>query len=211
MHGCMACAWPPRPFAVVASCWAPPQNPARPPQTLPAPNPALPPAATWWATRASSATASPTRAKWSRCVVVRCRGAGGVRAPAPACAGRMPGARITPLTLPPAPQMWAEKEMRNLARLHAAGILCPKPLQLRLHVLGACTCPPGGLALATRYFEKPASKPHLAPSIPPPPPRSDGVYRRKRRGGAAAQRRGAAAAAHAPGVLRCAIMNSGLR
>ncbi|KAI7837741.1 hypothetical protein COHA_008463 [Chlorella ohadii] len=32
-------------------------------------------------------------------------------------------------------KMWAEKEMRNLARLHAAGILCPKPLQLRLHVL----------------------------------------------------------------------------
>lgn len=26
--------------------------------------------------------------------------------------------------------------MRNLARLHAAGIPCPKPLQLRLHVLG---------------------------------------------------------------------------
>ena len=32
-------------------------------------------------------------------------------------------------------QMWAEKEMRNLARLHAAGIRCPQPLQLRLHVL----------------------------------------------------------------------------
>lgn len=47
---------------------------------------------------------------------------------------------------PPSPprQMWAEKEMRNLARLHAAGILCPKPLQLRLHVLGACVCLPLG-------------------------------------------------------------------
>ncbi len=33
-------------------------------------------------------------------------------------------------------KMWAEKEMRNLARLHAAGIPCPKPLQLRMHVLG---------------------------------------------------------------------------
>ena len=28
-------------------------------------------------------------------------------------------------------KMWAEKEMRNLARLHAAGINCPKPLQVR--------------------------------------------------------------------------------
>ena len=34
-------------------------------------------------------------------------------------------------------KLWAEKEMRNLARLAAAGILCPRPLQLRLHVLGA--------------------------------------------------------------------------
>ena len=32
-------------------------------------------------------------------------------------------------------KMWAEKEMRNLARLHAAGIRCPKPVQLRTHVL----------------------------------------------------------------------------
>lgn len=32
-------------------------------------------------------------------------------------------------------KMWAEKEMRNLLRLHAAGIPCPKPVQLRLHVL----------------------------------------------------------------------------
>lgn len=32
-------------------------------------------------------------------------------------------------------KMWAEKEMRNLARLHAAGIPCPKPIELRLHVL----------------------------------------------------------------------------
>ncbi len=28
-------------------------------------------------------------------------------------------------------KMWAEKEMRNLMRLHAAGINCPKPLQVR--------------------------------------------------------------------------------
>ena len=33
-------------------------------------------------------------------------------------------------------KLWAEKEMRNLARLHAAGINCPKPVQLRMHVLG---------------------------------------------------------------------------
>ncbi|GIL49848.1 hypothetical protein Vafri_6156 [Volvox africanus] len=32
-------------------------------------------------------------------------------------------------------KMWAEKEMRNLMRLHAAGINSPQPLQLRLHVL----------------------------------------------------------------------------
>ena len=32
-------------------------------------------------------------------------------------------------------KMWAEKEMRNLARLHSAGIRCPKPVQLRMHVL----------------------------------------------------------------------------
>ena len=32
-------------------------------------------------------------------------------------------------------QVWAEKEMRNLARIHAAGIPCPKPQALRLHIL----------------------------------------------------------------------------
>jgi len=32
-------------------------------------------------------------------------------------------------------KLWAEKEMRNLKRLHAAGIPCPEPLQLKLHVL----------------------------------------------------------------------------
>jgi RIO kinase 1 len=31
--------------------------------------------------------------------------------------------------------MWAEKEMRNLARLKAAGLCCPAPLHLRSHVL----------------------------------------------------------------------------
>jgi RIO kinase 1 len=31
--------------------------------------------------------------------------------------------------------MWAEKEARNLSRMHDAGIRCPKPLQLRNHVL----------------------------------------------------------------------------
>ncbi|KAL5666582.1 hypothetical protein ACJX0J_026690, partial [Zea mays] len=30
---------------------------------------------------------------------------------------------------------WAEKEMRNLLRVRAAGIRCPAPLLLRLHVL----------------------------------------------------------------------------
>ena len=31
--------------------------------------------------------------------------------------------------------MWAEKEARNLSRMHEAGIRCPKPLLLRTHVL----------------------------------------------------------------------------
>ncbi|KIW93251.1 uncharacterized protein Z519_05856 [Cladophialophora bantiana CBS 173.52] len=33
-------------------------------------------------------------------------------------------------------KMWAEKEMRNLKRIHGAGIPCPEPLYLRRHVLG---------------------------------------------------------------------------
>lgn len=32
-------------------------------------------------------------------------------------------------------QLWAEKEFRNLRRIHAAGIPCPEPLALKLHVL----------------------------------------------------------------------------
>ena len=32
-------------------------------------------------------------------------------------------------------KVWAEKEMRNLKRIHAAGIPCPEPIHLRLHVL----------------------------------------------------------------------------
>ncbi|OQD70245.1 hypothetical protein PENDEC_c025G04839 [Penicillium decumbens] len=32
-------------------------------------------------------------------------------------------------------KVWAEKEMRNLRRIHAAGIPSPEPIQLRLHVL----------------------------------------------------------------------------
>jgi RIO kinase 1 len=32
-------------------------------------------------------------------------------------------------------KVWAEKEMRNLKRLHNAGIPCPEPLELRMHVL----------------------------------------------------------------------------
>ncbi|KAE8153774.1 RIO1 family-domain-containing protein [Aspergillus avenaceus] len=32
-------------------------------------------------------------------------------------------------------ELWAEKEMRNLRRIHAAGIPCPEPVYLRLHVL----------------------------------------------------------------------------
>ena len=32
-------------------------------------------------------------------------------------------------------KLWAEKEMRNLKRLHAAGIPCPEPVHLRSHVL----------------------------------------------------------------------------
>jgi RIO kinase 1 len=32
-------------------------------------------------------------------------------------------------------QLWAEKEMRNYKRIHAAGILCPEPILLKSHVL----------------------------------------------------------------------------
>ena len=32
-------------------------------------------------------------------------------------------------------KVWAEKEMRNLRRIHAAGIPCPEPIYLRLHAL----------------------------------------------------------------------------
>jgi len=32
-------------------------------------------------------------------------------------------------------KLWAEKETRNLKRLHAAGIPCPNPFMLRMHVL----------------------------------------------------------------------------
>lgn len=32
-------------------------------------------------------------------------------------------------------KLWAEKEFRNLRRLHAAGIACPEPFMLKLHVL----------------------------------------------------------------------------
>lgn len=32
-------------------------------------------------------------------------------------------------------KLWAEKEMRNLRRIHSAGIPCPEPIFLRLHVL----------------------------------------------------------------------------
>jgi len=32
-------------------------------------------------------------------------------------------------------KVWAEKEMRNLKRIHSSGIPCPEPIHLRLHVL----------------------------------------------------------------------------
>ncbi|KAK9414085.1 putative Serine/threonine-protein kinase RIO1 [Seiridium unicorne] len=32
-------------------------------------------------------------------------------------------------------QLWAEKEFRNLRRIHASGISCPEPIHLKLHVL----------------------------------------------------------------------------
>jgi len=32
-------------------------------------------------------------------------------------------------------RLWAEKEFRNLSRLHANGIRCPKPIALKNHVL----------------------------------------------------------------------------
>eukprot|EP00887_Chlorella_sp_A99_P005225 scaffold1.g5225.t1 len=43
-------------------------------------------------------------------------------------------------------KLWAEKEMRNLSRLHAAGINCPRPLLLRLHVLVMEFLGEGGVA-----------------------------------------------------------------
>ncbi len=42
---------------------------------------------------------------------------------------------ILQLTITFQVKMWAEKEARNLSRMHEAGIRCPKPLQLRNHVL----------------------------------------------------------------------------
>jgi len=32
-------------------------------------------------------------------------------------------------------KLWAEKEFRNLTRLRKAGINCPEPILLRLHIL----------------------------------------------------------------------------
>lgn len=32
-------------------------------------------------------------------------------------------------------RVWAEKEMRNLRRLHTAGIRCPEPIEVRENVL----------------------------------------------------------------------------
>ena len=32
-------------------------------------------------------------------------------------------------------RLWAEKEMRNLKRLHSAGVRCPEPLEVRENVL----------------------------------------------------------------------------
>jgi RIO kinase 1 len=32
-------------------------------------------------------------------------------------------------------KVWAEKEFRNLRRIHAAGIPCPEPIYLKAHVL----------------------------------------------------------------------------
>ncbi|KAH8673285.1 RIO1 family-domain-containing protein [Xylariales sp. PMI_506] len=32
-------------------------------------------------------------------------------------------------------KLWAEKEFRNLRRIHASGIPCPEPIQLKLHVM----------------------------------------------------------------------------
>jgi len=43
-------------------------------------------------------------------------------------------------------QVWAEKEMRNLARLRAAGIRAPQPLMLRMHVLVMEYIGEGGVA-----------------------------------------------------------------
>lgn len=42
--------------------------------------------------------------------------------------------------------MWAEKELRNLMRLNAAGINSPAPLQLRMHVLVMEFIGEGGVA-----------------------------------------------------------------
>jgi len=43
-------------------------------------------------------------------------------------------------------KVWAEKELRNLARLSAAGVRCPKPITLQMHVLVMEFIGSGGVA-----------------------------------------------------------------
>lgn len=64
-------------------------------------------------------------------------------------------------------KMWAEKEFRNLNRLHAAGIHSPKPILLRQHVLVMDFIGTGEGAAA----------PRLKVRLPyRPPPLHDGVH-----------------------------------
>ena len=54
-------------------------------------------------------------------------------------------------------QAWAEKEMRNLARLHSAGIPSPKPHALRLHILVMDFIGSDGIAAPRLHVCAPAS------------------------------------------------------
>ena len=49
-------------------------------------------------------------------------------------------------------KMWAEKEFRNLTRITAAGVPCPKPIMLRSHVLVMTFLGVDGWCVVHRHF-----------------------------------------------------------
>lgn len=59
-------------------------------------------------------------------------------------------------------KVWAEKEMRNLVRLAAAGIRCPRAHLLQMHVLVMSFIGTGAVAA-------PRLKDAQLPLVPPPP------------------------------------------